>query len=1158
MNTFLDRLELHGFKSFPEKTVIRFHRGITAVVGPNGCGKSNIVDAILWVLGEQRIKNLRGENNEDLIFNGSASKKPLGMTEVAATFQTGGEPVYIARRFFRTGEGRYVHNERTVRHKDIQDELFKMNLGGTGYYIFEQGSIEKLLALKPTEQRVLIEEAAGIAKYLERKKETAGKLIVSQQNLENIDILLADKGERLKDLRNQVNYVQRYRKTKEEWQRVQKTVIHRKYIALSGEFEQRRQRIETLLNEETALGRQVMALETTVMEGEEKRWRFDQQLKDTQKKSFEINRRLTAMKGDYEKLTQRQDFLRQRIGELSQASGKGSDELEDLSAQQDEAGEALRRGISVHSNLEKELAKLVEAQKKRNERRGFFLDKEKEFQKKVFEVQAELSKGGNELRELEKNLMRAENDILARQKIILALKEQGGQSDQKEIAEQLAQVSAEYEALSLRRREGEKQLSDQRACLQDAEENCRVLTGNLQSLSHTRRKVEELKGKLIRVDERPASGSESWRLQEHIEARPEDRLLLESFYYDLMDAPLVDGSDEGLVARLDKVKLNRPLPAVDWEELRRLPGCEGTVHDLFTLRVAADKNVFPNGLVVKDLGCALRLFLEKGIPLVTRDGTTVSADGLLFRKREKGVLDVLAELRRIEKEQGDTQLRLKSAQENRSKLEKDYQEMQRRLTGLTDECRETEKEVMRLRSDLESRRRQEEQNRRRIELTQAEIDMAVDSRGELEELRLESQKRLAAAEGRLKSLTGEKDAFQRENQVFLSELAETEKLLLQKRHECQLERERIDVREQQKRRLRQQLDRLKSQLEQSQRDVEKYQAELAALDQEKRKNRDQEVLLKREIKGVDAEIEACEKGLEKINADLKAANEGLNRGRKQLEEAREKRAGEDLAVSGIKKDLFSLQETAFKELNLELAEIEAEAELAAIDLEALSAQSDEMEERLRRMRDSDRLNFSAESEYDLLMKEHGFLEGQKQDVLTSIADMTQAMEKIDNESRQKFHLAFREISENFINNFKILFEGGEAELSLMDPENVLETGLEIKAQPPGKRLQGLRLLSGGEKTLTSLAFLFALFQYKPSPFCVFDEVDASLDEANIQRFLKFLHILKANTQFLIITHNFKTMEEADFIYGISMNEPGISSVYSMKLSGKETLVRMDG
>ena len=231
-------------------------------------------------------------------------------------------------------------------------------------------------------------------------------------------------------------------------------------------------------------------------------------------------------------------------------------------------------------------------------------------------------------------------------------------------------------------------------------------------------------------------------------------------------------------------------------------------------------------------------------------------------------------------------------------------------------------------------------------------------------------------------------------------------------------------------------------------------------------------------------------------------------------------------------------------------------ELETVPTPDLEEKLDRFDEQLLRMRDSNKLNFSAEAEFELLTKDYNFLLTQREDVVKSIEDMNEAINKIDDESRVSFMEAYEVIHKNFKKNFQILFEGGEAELSLMDENDVLETGLDIKAQPPGKRLLSLKLLSGGEKTLTSLAFLFALFQYKPSPFCVFDEVDASLDEANIQRFLKFLHQLKKYTQFLLITHSFKTMEEADYIYGISMNEPGISTVYSMKMTGKGELERL--
>jgi chromosome segregation protein len=312
--------------------------------------------------------------------------------------------------------------------------------------------------------------------------------------------------------------------------------------------------------------------------------------------------------------------------------------------------------------------------------------------------------------------------------------------------------------------------------------------------------------------------------------------------------------------------------------------------------------------------------------------------------------------------------------------------------------------------------------------------------------------------------------------------------------------------------------------------------------------------LNQKKESLENQIKSQEKEFQEINSKIKAITQTLSQKRKSLEEVRENRNRLEINLSSIKKDLFQLEEISFKELNSELNQIEETEALTDSSLENLEKEYESANEKMIKMRDSDRLNFSAESEYEILEKDFNFLLTQKSDIENSIKDMNDAIKKIDEESQVSFLKAYNEIKINYQKNFKILFDGGEAELWLTDENNITETGLEIKAQPPGKKLQSLRLLSGGEKTLTSLAFLFALFEYKPSPFCVFDEVDAALDEANVRRFLKFVHKLKGKTQFLIITHNFKTMEEADYIYGITMNEPGISTIYSMKMTGKNQLV----
>jgi len=462
---------------------------------------------------------------------------------------------------------------------------------------------------------------------------------------------------------------------------------------------------------------------------------------------------------------------------------------------------------------------------------------------------------------------------------------------------------------------------------------------------------------------------------------------------------------------------------------------------------------------------------------------------------------------------------------------------------------------MSLKSRLDTLVKNRETNMKRVKSTQSEIELLNLEKDKLQDEFEVLDMQLGELEDSNNLLSEKREKYQESVQLIKEEINRIEKDFLQKESAINLLKEKIRSSNSNLKGYKH----TKSKLEQSNKDNE---ANIQLLTEEVKKLKEKEDAGAKELdshSGTKDQLEEIvkkqEKDLNQVNTQIKEGTGSLNSKRKTLEEVKDSRQQLEINLSSVKKDLYQLEDLSFKELNTELKNLEADPELQEVPLSELETNIEEFNEKLIKMRDSNRLNFSAESEYELLEKDYGFLISQKEDVIKSIQDMNDAITKIDAESRVSFMEAFDEIRTNFRKNFEILFEGGEAELLIMDHQDVLESGLEIKAQPPGKRLLGLKLLSGGEKTLTSLAFLFALFQYKPSPFCVFDEVDASLDEANIQRFLKFLHILKERTQFLIITHNFKTMEEADYIYGITMNEPGISTVYSMKMTGKGELER---
>jgi chromosome segregation protein len=1156
MDTYLDRLELHGFKSFPDKTVIKLHRGITAVVGPNGCGKSNIVDSILWVLGEQRIKSLRGENNEDLIFSGSSSKKPLGMTEVGAFFTNHTEEVYIARRFFRTGEGKYILNERYCRNKDIQDVLFELHLGGRNYFIFEQGSIEKLVSLKPGEKRILIEEAAGISQYLLRKKDTANKLIIAQQNLDNIEILLLDKESRLRDLKRQVSFVRRYRQVKNEKVNHLRTLLARKKLLLMGDFETDKTEIEKLINHETVAVKEITTLEKDLLKLEEKRWLVDKDLKQNQQQIYDYNKKIISSKSEIDQSRQGRSFKNQKVADLKQGIETNKKEIINIEKQMQTTGSKVKElqvklgeETSEYEGLEYKLEELNDRlENTHKDNAGLKTD--------IFNVQAEMSQINNKIKEIDKRMMRIENEVAGKKNFVTQLQEQVSSNEIKETGTAIADLSRQYSDKETRFKEIETQYEENKQRIDRLNTDLKNYSNEIRNFENQKSKYLEIKKKIVGEAIKAPGIKHIGFLQDLIHTDKKYHKLLENFYYEEMDAILLEQNDDFFKSDLNKCLLQREIenmPEEKKEKIEKETGFIAWVKDLFRLKENRFKGFFKNGALVDNLKSGIRIFVTYGIDMVTENGETISKDGLLIRSREKGILDVLDEIREIDNKRTQLIQEMEKVKHDLDKEQEKQPELTKKINEYRDQLRIMEKESMQLKSKLDTLKKNRENNMKRVTFTESEIDLLMVEKDKLqEEFEILDMKSNELEESD-KELIQKREQYQADVQFIKEEINDIEKEYLQKENTLNLFNEKINSSNSYLKNLKNTTSKLVNTTAAHEQEILTLNDDIASLKSREETLANDLVQLNRLKSELEDVVKNQEEDFSRLNAEIKDKSAVLNDKRKSLEELKENKKQIEINLSSIKKDLFQLEDLAFKELNTELKNLEPVLELMELPVAELETTIASLDERLIKMRDSNRLNFSAESEYELLNKDYNFLLMQKEDVVKSIEDMNEAIKKIDKESRTSFMEAFKQVQRNFKKNFQILFEGGEAELALMDDSDVLETGLEIKAQPPGKRLLSLNLLSGGEKTLTSLSFLFALFQYKPSPFCVFDEVDASLDEANIQRFLKFLHQLKKNTQFLIITHNFKTMEEADYIYGITMNEPGISTIYSMKMTGKDQL-----
>ena len=1152
MDIFLDKLEIQGFKSFPDRTVIKFHKGITAVVGPNGCGKSNIVDAVLWVLGEQRIKNLRGENNEDLIFNGSSTKKPLGMTEVSSLFMSQGEPVYVARRFFRSGESKYLLNDKYCRNKDIQDALFDMQLGERKYFIFEQGSIDKLISLKPSEKRILIEEAAGISQYLERKKETANKLIIAEQNLENIEILVQDKQNRLKELKNQVNYARRYRQMKVERNDLLKAFLKKRQQSFMDNFQGAKQEIEKLMNQETVWVKQNAGLEKESIHLEERRWQLDQDLKNHQKRIFDINQGLLSNQKEIEKIKQRNEFIQGRIKELKQSTKAAVEELKgldgenaagqkDLAAIDEKLNASTRAAEEIKHRLEGTAEKLNAIQEQESKLNG-----------EIFKDRATLAQLNNLILDVERKSIQIDNEIVRKESLIGELSKQVTDDSLHEKQQQCQDadktVKARERELHALRERGEAI----QGRLSQTEAEANACANEMSILETQKKKYQEIRERLFQhlpQEESPENGF----VYDGLNTEKKFHHILENFYHDEMDAVLVQPTEHGAARRENKLLIARPDAPPPGEPAKE-PGFISWIKDLYSHTDAHVKESLKNGVLVDSIENGLRIFLKHGLTIATQKGEMITRDGLLIRSRDRGILDVKEEIARLDEKRDSLAKQASHLEEMLQSRRRESDELAEKRTSKESDLNRLKDQRAQLQAQLDTLVQNKETTRKRIEVIQAEIELLKVESGKIKEQTDKKTGERKSVEGRLAELEKKQASFRDEKRTLENRTNDLEKEALEKQHVVDLFKEKEVAIQAKNRELGKLHLRLTSTIEKNEKEEIRLKQELGESENAVAKITSENGDLETDKKQLESQVGQKEADFATVNQELKTRSQELATNRRQLEETRERRASLEIDFSSVKKDLYQLEEKALQELNSDLAGLEVPEDLRDTSLKDIEDQLEVWEQRLLKMRDSDRLNFSAESEYDLLSKDFDFLTVQREDILHSIQDMNDAIQKIDEESQTSFLEAFQKINEYYKKNFKILFEGGEAEISLTDEENVSETGLEIRAQPPGKKLQGLRLLSGGEKALTSLAFLFSLFEYKPSPFCVFDEVDASLDEANIQRFLNFVHKLKGQTQFLIITHNFKTMEEADFIYGISMNEPGISTIYSMKLSGKNQLI----
>jgi chromosome segregation protein len=1199
-------VELQGFKSFCDRTELRFNGdGIAAIVGPNGCGKSNISDAISWVLGEQSAKSLRGTRMEDVIFAGTRERKPLGMAYVTMTLvdpdvhqphhahklqpvedgeQKRGE-VTITRRLFRSGESEYLVDGRLARLRDIQELFMGTGLGPESYAIIEQGRIGQILSSKPQDRRSVIEEAAGVTKFKTRKRLSEAKLEGAKQNLARVYDILEEVTRQVNSLKRQASKTRRYAELKAELETRLRLVLSGKYRWLERDAAKTAIDLNLAAAELKTLAEQVTEREQEHERRQQACYQLERELTEERQKLSDLNVEATRTRGRLESQVRESGIMEQRIAQAEKES-------QELALRLD----ALDREIAAHqanvATFEEQIAQARGRMQEINLQRESLQAKVREREKAIeagrqviLRLLGEASTLKNQLAQIEEYLAGIERESARsqREEQVAAGEIERLDAARKQLSETLAQRQLELEAVTGERRRTEETLAERR---QSAVELRREIDGLKSEVSQIAARKESLEQVLVHRTYTTDSVKRLFGALESGKAADLKPLGVLADYVEV-EAQYEKPTEEFLREELEYVVVE------SWQQAERgLDFIRAELDGRATFLVHPEPNGHPKPSLPEppigpETGIAARLseslrltngFKDRAVDLLPRLSLCFLAedrasaqrlavsyphlfflllDGVCYhghtvtggKKSAAGPLAMKREVRELA-------AALKKRQEILAGQVDRFEGLDREITGL-------EAELERLRALQQAREKDRvalDHDMRKLgdDLARANSRLSV-ARLELERLRRDAEK---SAEQRERNRTAvqEKEQLRAQREEALEgERQELEKLEGQAAtigEEHAATRAGLAGLEERHRGERSAMARLEQQFHETSARRNAIAPEIERLGEQRSRLLADNIELDRRITQIAEEIAALEARVNRMAAgdaelreQLRAGEEDLKTLRASVEECREKRSQTELELVRKQAELKYLDETSRKELNCAVEEL-ASADDPVPDIDAIAEAEIACNEVRSRIEALGPVNQAAMEEFQEAQQRQDFLTAQRQDLIDSIRDTEKAIREIEQVSRQKFAEAFEAINQNFREAFLTLFGGGTGEMRLTDAENLAESGIDIICSPPGKRLQNVLLLSGGEKALAAVALLMAIFRYQPSPFCVMDEVDAPLDESNIGRLTKLVKEMSAQTQFIVITHSKRTMEAAQALYGVTMQEPGVSRLVSVRFHGE--------
>jgi chromosome segregation protein len=1189
----LEKMIIAGFKSFADRTEIIFRDGINAVVGPNGCGKSNIGDAINWVLGERSPKSLRGAHMADVIFSGSRNRKPIGLAEVQlhlsgteGLLQSDHGRIVTTRRLFRNGDSEYLINGARVRLKDIQDLLNAARIGTKSYATIEQGKIEQILNAKPKDRRLMIEDAAGIGGFKQKRRLTELKLDATRANLLRVNDIVVEVKRQINSMKRQAAKARRYRRLRDELRgkdRIRFTVRLRELeTKLAGVMEAERVAKDSESESAAALSRleiEVMDARTTLDAASHE---YRQSADRSHTLDIEIDRAESRIQIYKERIDESKETAEQGVVDADQLQARQHDLDKRLVTQRelaDSGGRDLQRTEEVHAQHQLEFERLEGA-----------LSASREEIERLRQQQFEAMHASAEVR----NQCTAVDEALERshqRRVYLEGELASGLTESKHLAEQSSTLSTQLQAQRSLLEEcrqhfsqTDEQLRSTRTQL--AESIHGLVEGREQEQSALARSntLQDVSTRFAGISEgvRVLLGAEAGErvrsvgvVADFIDAQPEVETLAESYLGWLLPTLILE--DDAMVedaahvihsnsaGRTSLISQTQPAgnlavgsPPNDQGPIpvqllndRRV---QGSLRDKIRLNVAGNgavANRIGDAVLVDNLKSALELHREyPQVDFLASNGDVVYASGVISVNGQASSDHGILAHNRLVQEAVQEVARTNGAAAR----------IQQQVDALQEEVFRLEAEIGERRAALEEAERLQLGMEHRSQQTAEELDRASKRNGVLDDELVSLREEIARLDTTRQETLSKAAAAQQNSQALeasltgrIAESTEAEQHL--RLSGDRLAEMRVDLAAG-----RQKQETIEKEALHFQHENNDLSLRLTDLDSETtiaRERADELHSLKDDTErelitqlGEREELSRTNSELEQANDERRRAincqDEKLRETRIALERMRERTRETELERTRTESDRTHLDDLCVQELGATASETASEVEVdpAEVQLDVLEAESDDLRSTLERM---GAVNMTAIEEYSELEERFEFLTSQKTDLETAMAALNETIRNVNKESRERFLEAFESIRGFYKEIFTLLFNGGQADLRLEEGEDVLDCGIEILAQPPGKRLTGVKLLSGGEKAMSAIALLFAVFRYQPSPFCLLDEVDAALDDSNVDRFTHMLREYSDNTQFIMITHNKNSMAAADLLYGVTMEEQGISKVLSVEL-----------